>query len=354
MSHFRGFYPSLVSFLAKAGLARLSRELRDGQPCLLTFHGLRADDDPGLLDPDLHTPVSVFRNLCRHLAAHYRVLPLGKIVSAFDDGLPLPDGAAAITFDDGYASNHDLAWPVLREFGLPATVFLTTGFVDREEQLWFHRLETALASAGSDAVEIEIGGKLLILPLKSLDHRRAAFAMLAREIKLLPQESMSTAVSRIERQLRPQAGRDLRLDTLRPLTWEQARQMHRSGLIEFGAHTRRHFILSRCPPAAAEREIRHSRDRIAAELGSLPELFAYPNGQPEDHTPATARMLREAGFAAAVTMSPGFITPGCDRFALPRYGAPASVAEAEATVSGAFESLKQFRLAIREALVPSP
>lgn len=323
-------YHRAVQLLSQSGFGRLARGLRPGQPCILTFHGLRADDDPGLIDNSLHTTVSVFREVCRHLAKSYRVMHLSEIIRSLEKRLPLPDGTVAITFDDGYASNHDLAFPILREFGLPATIFVTTGFVEGTENLWFHRLEFAMAKQGRGA---------------------AAFATLSQQIKSLPQEQIGDAVDRIEREL----GIDYASATdkpaiFKPLSWQQIRDMHNSGLVEFGGHTHRHLIVGRCSTETARSEITQSHDRLADELGTAPKLFAYPNGQPGDYSAETARLLREAGFTSAVTMSPGFVSAACDRFAIPRYGAPTTLAETEATVSGTFETLKELRLATRQAL----
>lgn len=323
-------YQSSVQLIARCGFSRIARGLRSGQPCILTFHGLRADDDEGLLDNSLYTPVSVFRDVCRHLAASYHVVHLHEIVSALKNKTRLPDGSVAITFDDGYESNYQLALPVLREFGLPATIFVATGFVDGTEHFWFHRLEHAFASAGREA---------------------AAFAKAAQQIKALPQENVGGEIARIEAEIGTSyATLPCKAAIFRPLTWSQIREMHESGLVEIGGHTHRHLIVGRCKAETAREEIVMCRDRIAQELGVPPRLFAYPNGKPGDHTAVTARLLREAGFVAAVTMTPGFVQPASNHFIIPRYGAPTTLGETEATVSGTFETLKLWRSGTRHAL----
>lgn len=343
-------YHSIIHFLARSGFSRLARGLRAGQPCILTFHGLRADDDPGLLDAGLHTPVSVFREICRHLAANYRVMPLSRIVRAVKNGRPLPEGTVAITFDDGYASNHTLASPVLREFGLPATIFATSGFVDRTESLWFHRLEFAVARTA--LTSLKVSGRTF--PLADDEQRQSAYAAQAAGIKALPQEQVAGEMERLEDELGVSLAAAAEPPAIfQPLSWQQARELQEGGLIELGGHTHRHLILGRCAAATARFEIEQSRDRLTAELGITPRLFAYPNGQTGDYTAETAALLQAADFEAAVTMSPGFVRAESDLYALPRYGAPASLGETEATVSGLFETLKQWRLALRPAPVLS-
>jgi peptidoglycan/xylan/chitin deacetylase (PgdA/CDA1 family) len=122
--------------------------------------------------------------------------------------------------------------------------------------------------------------------------------------------------------------------------------MHSGGLFSFGGHTHRHLILGRCAESTIREEIRLSRDALMEATGVQPTLFAYPNGQDGDYSSLAAQLLNEAGFEAAMTMSPGFINRAGDLYALPRYGAPESVDEAEATVSGTYETLKEWRTSI--------
>ncbi|MEI6535305.1 MAG: polysaccharide deacetylase family protein [Verrucomicrobiaceae bacterium] len=339
MSHFSKAYRFVVHLLAKGGLSRIASMLKCDSTSILAFHGLREDDDATLLDNSLHTKKSVFKQICIHLSKHYQVLPLAQIVDHLKEGIPLPKRSVAITFDDGYESNYQLAFPILRQYSLPATVFLTTGFIDRTERLWFHRLECALLNSRSKSVSHEKSN----LKLDSTAARAHALSVLAAHLKSLPQEEMTSALEEIESRL-DSSSPDLPT-ALNPMSWNQVREMRDSRLIDFGAHTHRHLILGRCTTETARTEITQSRNRIQAELGAAPNLFAYPNGQPGDYHAVTAALLDEAGFNAAVTMSPGFAKSGSNLFTLPRYGAPESVHETEATVSGTFETLKEWRQA---------
>lgn len=339
MSHLSKAYRFVVQLLAKGGLSRIARSFKCDSPSILAFHGLREDHDASLLDNIPHTKKSVFKQICRHLSLHYQVLPLAHIVNSLKEGIPLPKRAVALTFDDGYESNYQLAYPILRQFSLPATIFLTTGFIDRTERLWFHRLECALLNSRSHSLSHEKSE----LKLNSIPDRAHALTVLAAHLKSLPQEEMTSALDEMEHRLHSWSSEHP--PALHPMSWDQAREMRDSGLIDFGAHTHRHLILGRCARETARVEINQSRDRIQAELGAAPRLFAYPNGQSGDYHAETEALLEEAGFLASVTMSPGFAKSGVNPFTLPRYGAPESVHETEATVSGTFETLKEWRQA---------
>lgn len=339
MSHLSKFYRFAVRLLAQGGFSRIARSLQCGSPSILAFHGLREDYDQSLMDNSLHTKQTVFRNICKHLAQHYQVLPLTQIVNHLNAGRPMPDRAVALTFDDGYESNFSHAFPILQQFSLPATVFLTTGFIDRTEHLWFHRLECALLNSRSQSLSHE----KLELKLNSASARAHALSVFATHLKSLPQEELHLALHEIINRL-DATSTDLPT-ALQPLSWDQVREMRDSGLIDFGAHTHRHLILGRCTTETARFEINQSRDRIHAELGAAPTLYAHPNGQPSDYHAETSALLKEAGFHGAVTMSPGIAKSGGNPFALTRYGAMESVRDTEATVSGTFETLKEWRRA---------
>jgi peptidoglycan/xylan/chitin deacetylase (PgdA/CDA1 family) len=352
MSRFFNRQQITASALIGTGVGRLARHTRRDEARILTFHGVRDDaSGSGLLDRGLHTPLRLFRELCTHLAANYRVRPLTEIVGMLRRGDALPERTIAITFDDGYESNHLLAWPVLRDLALPATVFLCTGFIDGTVNPWFHRLELALARATVNRASGRVGDQHFEFPLHSFPARQNALAALSPAFKKLPNAEMETTLRELEQAVEPAAGETPA--PLRAMSWNHAREMLSGGLIEFGAHTHSHPILGRCTVSAAREEIFHSRDRITAELKIRPALFAYPNGRVSDYDTTTQASLREAGFTAAFTMNPGTAFPGTDVYELPRYGSPESVTEAEATVSGAFETFKEWRRHLRQALSPT-
>lgn len=245
-------------------------------------------------------------------------MPLSEMFRMIHLGQSVPDRSVALTFDDGYASNYHLAYPVLRQHGLPATVFLTTGFLDGTEPLWFQEMDLATQAKGES---------------KNL-------AATLHRFKMLPNEEMRELLTAYCADYAPSQTRP---EVTLPMTWDMAREMQASGLVEFGGHTHSHPILARCSPEQQRREIFTCHERLSAELGRSPKLFAYTNGGEEDFSAETCGLLAEAGFEAAFTMMSGRVKPGLNPYALPRYGAPESLLEAEATASGAFEMLREWR-----------
>lgn len=338
--------------LVGSGLASYARTRRAKETTILTFHGLCENvGDPGILDWSLHLPVAVFRSICALLAAEYRVIPLAELVEARTNNKSLPDNSVIITFDDGYASNFELAYPILKEFELPATVFVTTGFLDGEDMMWFQRVDLALSRTQKEQINWKINDNKLRLQLGTREQRQESLVCLMAEMKELHDMDLLGEVDRLELALGVATPTLADLPVpMRPLTWDMACDMIYSGLIEIGGHTHTHPILSSCDSMAMRAEISTCRDRIRAETGDLPLSFAYPNGGADDYNRESMLMVREAGFKCACSMVNGRVNEHSALFQLPRYGSPESVWEAEATVSGAFETLKEWRQSCLKAM----
>jgi peptidoglycan/xylan/chitin deacetylase (PgdA/CDA1 family) len=348
------FHPRSIkaAALVGSGLASFSRTRRSTEATILTFHGLcDGAADPAILDGSLHLSVDVFRNICCMLAKDYQVISLADLIEARSKGTRLPDNAVVITFDDGYASNYELAYPILRQLSLHATIFVTTGFLDQAEMFWFQRIDLALGRTQKELLDWKINGRKLRLYLGTYELRQQSLMRLLPELKDLPDVDLLSEVDRLEEALAVcQPSFDDLPHAMRPMTWEMACDMSLSGHVDLGGHSHTHPILSRCDTMAMRAEIDTCRNRIHAEIGEFPVAFAYPNGGNDDFNRETLMLVRAAGFKAACTTISGRVHDNVSMYQLPRYGSPESVWEARATVSGAFETLKDWRQRYRNAM----
>jgi peptidoglycan/xylan/chitin deacetylase (PgdA/CDA1 family) len=216
-----------------------------------------------------------------------------------------------VTFDDGYRSYHDLAYPVLRRYGIPAVVFLVTGLVDEPGILWTDRIQWAARSSPLTSVRLDWyeGGR----PIALDDSRaRQAFGVaVRRHLKTIPD---AERVERVEELVGVLGGGAPSARQM--VSWDEVRRT--MDLTIWGGHTHTHCILSRVDRAGAEREIRTCRDRIAAETGRAPPYFAYPNGSPADFTRETQAVVREQGFSIAFSAIEGIAGPDSDWLAVSR------------------------------------
>lgn len=296
------------------GLAGLAR--RRAGALVLRYHAVTEGDREVLYaTPEICMPLAAFRLQMAFVKRAYSVLPLDELAARVAAGSALPPRALAITFDDGYADNHRLAFPVLRQLGLTATVFVTTGSLDGGPPLWMAAVRALVAGATGGALQLPGMAPVELGPAGS---RGPAARALTRALVPLG------ASERAERLAAAAAAAGV--DPARALAgtmldWAQVRELAQAGWT-IGAHTVSHPNVALVAPAEAEAEIAGSRDAIAARIGSAPEHFAYPNsgGAHRYFDPATGALLGRLGFRSAVTSQPGVLRAGADRYALPRIG----------------------------------
>lgn len=274
---------------------------------ILIFHRVLSQADPLFPDePDQRR----FDEVLGWIGRWFRVLPLDKAVAQLAAGT-LPARAAAITFDDGYADNATQALPVLQRHGMPATFFIATSFLDGG-RMWNDTLIESVRHAADGPVDLTAVG-LDIVTLGDLASRRALIHALLKQIKYLEPERRTEAVALVQRSLRANLTEHLMMSTA------QVRQLRGAGM-QIGAHTCTHPILARTPDADVRREIIASKSALETMLDEPVSLFAYPNGKPgDDYLDKHIAMVREAGFAAAVSTAPGASSAASDPFQLPRF-----------------------------------
>jgi peptidoglycan/xylan/chitin deacetylase (PgdA/CDA1 family)/CelD/BcsL family acetyltransferase involved in cellulose biosynthesis len=284
---------------------------REASARILYYHRVNNDGDPFF--PAIST--ALFEQEMRYLAKHYKVVSLSDLLTRLVDGPP--ERTLAITFDDGYLDNYENAFPVLEKYGLPATIFLTTGSIDDSHQvLWFERLAGAVKRTSSEYLDLEID-----LPRRfwmrttteRLEANNGIFAVLRR----LPDRERRTWLDVILRQLgAPEADPDRHG---KMLTWDQVRFMKSRG-IDFGGHTVTHPFISQLTPKEVAWEVGECKRRIENELQLPVASFAYPNGREEDFGKWNKSAIREAGYRAAVTTIWGLNYASTDPMELRRGG----------------------------------
>lgn len=299
-----------VRSLAVRGLEAATRLWRGRDRLLvLTYHRV-------LPAPDVMYPTAPdaagFRRAMRTLAEDFTVLPLAEGLRLQAAGR-LPARSVAVTFDDGFADNATEALPVLREFGLPATFFIATGYLG-DGYMFNNAVIEACRAAPAGTWETgtaEFG----VVPAGPPASRPALAARMIARLKYEDPAQRRDCAEQLLASAGARPPRGLMMSRA------QVCALHAAGM-DIGGHTVSHPILARLPDAAAEREIRGSRAELEALIGAPVTLFAYPNGQPDgDYTARDVALVRAAGFAAAVTTAPGCASAAGDRFQVPRIGA---------------------------------
>jgi peptidoglycan/xylan/chitin deacetylase (PgdA/CDA1 family) len=279
---------ALAYWLGVAG----SERRNNGCARILMFHGT----------PRSHA--AAFARVLHYLTRNFDIVPLSSIAT---------DAAArdvrfrrqiALTFDDGLRNNLEVAYPILKALGTPATFFVCPGLIERRQWLWNHEARQRLRRLDSlDKLSRDTGGPAQLEPfiewMKKLDvSRRQAV-----------QEQIRAATPRFA----PSAAERHDFDLA---GWEELRRLD-PAVVAIGSHTLTHPILPSLAPAAIEAEVSQSRLVLEARLDRIVDLFAYPNG---DVNAATRDCVRRH-YRAAVTVEGGMVDGGCDLHLLPRINA---------------------------------
>jgi peptidoglycan/xylan/chitin deacetylase (PgdA/CDA1 family) len=278
-----------------------------GRLSILIYHRVHGMSDP-LLPGEVDA--AAFSTQMALLAEHFRVLQLEEAVERLARG-QLPTRAVSVTFDDGYADNHDVAMPILRRFGIPATFFIATGFLDGG-RMWNDTVIEAIRQANDPALDLS-GLGLGTFPVASISERRIAIHSILNSIKHKFPSERDEIVGAIAAQV------GAPMPSTLMMTRDQVRALRAAGM-GIGGHTVNHPILTRIVAPAAEHEIADGKAELEAIIGEPVGLFAYPNGKPTvDFGAEHVALTKKLGFRAAVTTSWGAARQTSDLFQLPRF-----------------------------------
>src|SRR5690606_36132760 len=242
---------------------------RSGQLAVLTYHRVDWPDARPFLSPaQLSATPDAFEQQMTHLARRCHVVGIDEVLAAVRTGQTLPSRAVLVTFDDAYADFAEHVWPVMKQLGLPVTLFVPTAFPDHPERgFWWDRLYNALRCAMSPQVMTPMG----MLSISDPAAQRTTFKQLRNYVKSLPHEEAMAWVDEFC------AAQGVEPIPNPVLGWDALRQLATEG-VTLGAHTRTHPLVNRVSVERARFEASASRDDLAQILGSAPPIFAYPSG----------------------------------------------------------------------------
>ncbi len=295
---------------------RWSRGFAQGAGAILTLHHVRPEARRGFApNAGLDVTPAFLDDALRLVRAEgYDLVSLDEALARLQR--PKPGRFfVALTFDDGYRDNVEHAWPVLAKHEAPWTLFVTPGFAERRARLWWLELEEAVRAL--PRLDLALPEGRFAARTETDAEKQSVFDRLYWRLRKGPEAILLSAIS----DLAERAGIDRAALVEREcLPWETLRALSGAPGVTIGAHTLTHPMLAKHDEETARNEIVESKVRLEAALGMPVRHFAYPVGDPASAGPREFALVREAGFASAVTTRPGHLFPehAAHLHALPR------------------------------------
>jgi len=291
----------LAGLAFETGLVQLGRPLWSNWLTVVNYH--RIDDvtqpDFDSFKPNVSASPAEFERQMEYLTKWYNVVSVKELIGWLNGEKELPPHAALITFDDGYLDNYTNAFPILRQHGLPALIFLATGHIGTDVPFYWDLAAYCFHHTAKDHISFPHGRDAHWADHDELDTVSKDWT---EALKALPEPEKQSWVERLPEILQVSIPEGYFQGLM--MDWDQAREMSAGG-IEFGGHTLSHPILTRISFEEAKSQIAGSRRRVQAETDQEVLGFAYPNGMMTDLNRGIEGLVAEAGYRVAFTLLHG-------------------------------------------------
>lgn len=279
---------AVVNTLEIVGGLAITRYLTRRKPRILMYH--RVVDSPLLpgISPKL------FEAQLIYLKKNFNVVSLNELLANVKKKTE-KDYQVAVTFDDGHHDFYTHAWPILRKHGVPATLFTTTGFVDKKVWLWPDLLRMIILAAPPNNYRLDGLGEIALTRENPLH----VWNTIADYCLTLSHAGRMVFITDLAFKMNVSVDAEPQ-EPFAPVSWSELREMKSEGL-DIGSHSDTHPILSDLSDEELIIELEYSKQRISEEIGIPPTGICYPNGMAKDvsvKVEERARQFYEYGLVA--------------------------------------------------------
>lgn len=263
-----------------------------------------------------HIEAEYFYDFLNHLIqSGGHPVSMEDILAAKNNHTSLPKLSFAVTFDDGFENNLSVATPILEQLSVPATIYITTKFVDENYMSWIDRIEWAVDTTEVREFVLPWSGKVSIqTPIEKIQVLEEIRDKVKSSLNINPHN----LADQIQKTLNVATTFSLDDQLNKKLSWEQVHLLDLHGLITIGAHTYSHQILSHLDKQSLHYEITKSINTIQKYTQKKVHHFSYPEGLLHHFTPRCVAALKSAGILICPTAIPGVNDNLTDLFYLNR------------------------------------
>ena len=273
----------LLHIIESLGGFQLLRRIKKDDPVILMYHRVLQDEFINGLAPQ------EFEKQIAYINKHFNVVSIEDLFRDVTSNTVKPY-SLVLTFDDGHYDFYANAWPILKKYNLPASLYITTGFVDGATWLWPDLLKYILLNSNTAILNVENLGNI---SAHRTDHH-ASWHKLGDHCLTLSVKARNNLLNKLANDAKipisntPQS-------PFHSVTWSQLQEMHKEGLV-IGSHTVTHPILSSLSIENLHYELAASASAIQQHLGAVPAGICYPTGRPEDMSEGVIKAAELSGY----------------------------------------------------------
>ena len=308
-----------------------------GRGSILMFHRVCQEQDKSAIKFNSVLEVTaqyLERIILYFLKNDYRFAAIDEVPEVLVSNSKGAQKIVVFTFDDGYADNHLLAYPLLKKYEVPFAIYITTSFPEHTAVLWWYMLDDLVSK--NDRICFGYEGQRFELDCSTPHLKEGVFLKIRQLIISCGEGKLSSLLQAVfeEYGIRP----DLKIREM-ALSWEQIAELAQDPLVTIGAHTLNHVALSKLGVKELMHEIVESRRLIESKIKKPVRHFSYPFGGKNEAGPREFNAVRQCGFETGTTSRTGNLFSG-HRFhleALPRLLVDGNIEDArdlEVFVSG--------------------
>ena len=330
MSVLQTFKPAVKKAAIRSGLLRMASHAGTRKVAVLRYHSVlpAPEEFAGSIGSGIIHSERAFAEQMELISTRYRPVSLDQVHAFAQGGADLPHRSVAITFDDGFADNLEVAGPIMARYGIPSAIYLAVDYIGNQPPPWYVRLRNAFSVTKLPEWRADENNAF---DLGHPEQRKEAFRSASRQCAKLCREPQEKLLAEIEGRLEVTP-----FTVPVMLTWEGARELIRQGHI-IGSHTLSHPNIAYIKGQELTDELVDSKTAIEKNIGAEVKHFSYPLPIMEPHySDASVAITRSAGYQTAVTCSPGPVMRGDDSLRMKRVYAQQTLAELEWTLENIF------------------
>jgi len=285
---------------------------------VLNYHRIVENNINGFLfkNDTIHHNVKLFKREISFINKWFNIISMDELIKRIEKKKNFDKPTMAITFDDGYRDNYIFAYPTLKQFGLPAIIYLISGLVGTRQRAWLDEVDFALLNTEEKKLEFPSLFGNEILELLSIRDIQKANIRIGEKLKRVENKKKFKLIDELFDRLKVTRNSLSNNDRVM-MSWEEAKEMYKNK-ISFGAHTHSHPILTQLPLKEAKNEIKNSKRIIEKELNIPVNHFAFPNGSSLDFNEELTQFCDDLGFKSVVTGEYGINNKKSDPFHIKR------------------------------------